>query len=106
MRPYGRRSAAQNEVLKRYREVLSLSKEFDGAANYDLCYCQDRSAGFDPSVHFAFLRYSSDKALLVVCNFSSKAASLTVTIPPQAPQAFGSQVHLDIPARDFAILRK
>ena len=106
LRPYGRRSAAQNEVLKRYREVLSLSKEFDGASNYDLCYCQDRSAGFDPSVHFAFLRYSSDKALLVVCNFSSKAASLTVTIPPQAPQAFGSQVHLDIPARDFAILRK
>lgn len=106
IRPYGKLGAYQSEVLERYREVLHLAGELEGAANFDLCYCQKQQDGFDSAKHFAFLRYREDCGVLVACNFSSADARIRLRIPSEAPQLFGAEVEVDIPAWDFVVLRK
>ena len=106
LRPYAALSPYQSEVLQRYKEVIHLAAELEGASNYDLGYCQSRRSGFDRDRHFAFMRYSADKSVLVVCNFSPEDAEMTVTVPSEAPQDFGAEVKVEVPAWDFTILRK
>lgn len=74
---------AEQEVLDRYRAILPLKNEepFSGGACHDLCYCSSAYEGFDPDRHFAFLRYTADRASLVFCNFSGLPASVTIRIP-------------------------
>lgn len=93
-------------VLERYREVLALKASFGGAPNYDLCYAQDASTGFDVRKHFAFMRYTSSRCLLILANFSHEDAEISLYVPPQAPQCFGSQVRMRVSAGDFAFLCK
>ena len=106
IRPYGKLGVYQQEVLARYREVLHLASELEGAANFDLGYFQSERLGFDRRRHFAFLRYTDENCVLVACNFSSEDAEMTLCIPSDAPQALGSEVKVNIPAWDFVVLRK
>ena len=84
-----------NPVLKRYREILSYLSlpAFRNGFNWDLCYCNDASSGFDRHRHFAFLRYDDRSCWLVVCNLSNRQASMRIHIPGDAKK----QCH---PAKD------
>jgi len=73
----------ENAVLARYKDILkyAVMDEFSSALNYDLCYCNVNSQGFDIDRHFAFLRYNDKKCWIVVCNFSQNKATMTLEIP-------------------------
>ena len=99
-----------NEVLKRYREILSHLSEpaFSEGGNWDLGYCNGDSAGFDRSRHFAFLRYDNCSCYLVVCNFSDKALSADIRIPDEAQKICcpgRDSIRVESRAWDAAILR-
>lgn len=52
---------------------------------FDLMYVNyDRSGGFDPNHHYAFLRRSAHELLLIVCNFWYEAAKVSVRLPGHA----------------------
>jgi len=92
------------KVLNRYREVLKLASSSlcRNGANWDLCYCNESSPGFNVSKHFAFLRFEGRQALLVVCNFSDTPAHLGIHIPEEC--GFGpGDIEIDVPAWDFAL---
>ena len=74
----------EKAVLKRYRQLLSLSKTpaFSEGKTYDLCYCQDAD-NFLKDKHFAFLRSDGRKCLMIVANFG-QAGDITVRIPADA----------------------
>ena len=77
------------KLLNRYRELFNRlsSPVFSGASNYDLCWCNSQAGGFDPEVHFAFVKYwraprrRHASASVVFCNFSSTPASVRLNIP-------------------------
>ncbi len=102
-----RLSAEQKEILKVYKKVLALKEELSKASNYDLSYCQSPEKGFNPDRHFAFLRLSpSGKDALVACNFSSEPSDIALQVPSEAESHFCGEIHVNIPAWDFIILRK
>ncbi len=70
-------------ILNEYRNILhhAASKPFNSGKNYDLCYCNEYSEGYDPDKHFSFLRYDEQECYVVVCNFSDKPASMKLNIP-------------------------
>ncbi len=79
-------------VLARYRELLALASRpvFRCGANWDLCYCNCDSAGFDADRHFAFVRYDEGEAWLVFCNFSDvPLKGLRLVIPPELASVCG-----------------
>ena len=94
----------ETTVLARYRQLLELAKRpvFHSGKCWDLCYCNHGSEGFDPHRHFAFLRYDSSEAWLVVCNFSDTPAELTVAFPEELGSIVGDRksVRLSIPSWD------
>ena len=94
----------ETAVLARYRQLLELAKRpvFRSGKCWDLCYCNHGSEGFDPHRHFAFLRYDSSEAWLVVCNFSDTPAELTVAFPEELGSIVGDResVRLSIPSWD------
>ncbi len=99
--------ASQKEVLKVYKKVLALKDSLGDAPNYDLSYCQSIEDGFDKDRHFAFLRKPAGrKEALVACNFSDSPASFTLRIPSAAESRFCGELQVNIPAKDFIILRK
>ena len=74
-----------NAVLKHYRSVLQLARQLEGQPNWDLCYCNLQSPGFDPERHSAFLRYGPDEATVVLCNFSESTAQVSLRLPEDLP---------------------
>lgn len=54
IRPASRLTSGQKDVLEVYRRVLALKEQLGDGPNYDLCYAQSPSLGFDPDRHFAF----------------------------------------------------
>lgn len=97
-------SNAQQAVLERYREVLSLRTWLGDIPNYDLCYAQESE--FDASRHFAFMRYGKGRAAVVLSNFSNERVRVRINIPFEAPRDFGSEVELEAGPWDFAFLCK
>lgn len=93
-------------VLERYRRTLGLAATplFREGSNWDLCYCNSDSEGFNPKAHFAFLRMLDGKAALVVCNFSNHECSLTVRIPKETGLAPGL-FKLNVPAWDYITIQ-
>ena len=100
---------AEAAVLARYRELLQYAKRpaFASGGTWDLTYCNENVAGYDPDRHFAFVRYCADEAWLVVCNFSDAPAPVTLTLPtdlrarcPHLPDSASATV----PAWDAAII--
>ena len=100
-------------LLKRYRQMLKLSRRpaFASGGTWDLVYCNENAPGFDPDRHFAFVRYDSREAWLIVCNFSGIPAETVLTLPPEllAAAAFGpdqpSLIPVAVPPSDATILR-
>ena len=77
----------ERKVLEKYRTALKRASEdnaFCAGTVYDLCYCNYASDGFNPDRHFAFLRDFKEETQLVVCNFSSTDADISITIPEHA----------------------
>ena len=97
-------------VLARYRELLGYARRpaFAAGGTWDLTYCNEHAAGFDPDRHFAFVRFDASEAWLVVCNFSGAPASLTLSLPeelrtrcPLLPETASATV----PAWDASIIQ-
>ncbi|MCR5561075.1 MAG: hypothetical protein K6F58_04570 [Bacteroidales bacterium] len=78
-----------NPVLQRYRAILAYERIFRGLRNWDLCYCNADSPGFNPDAHFAFVRYGGSGAWAVLCNFSSSPACADICLPPELRSACG-----------------
>ncbi len=79
----------ERKVLERYRTALTCATSdnaFCAGTVYDLCYCNYASDGFNPDRHFAFLRDFKEETRLVVCNFSSTDADVSIIIPEHAFQ--------------------
>lgn len=79
----------EKHTLERYSEIMrfaSSDKAILNGTTYDLCYCNLSSDGFNQDKHFAFLRHYEDETLLIVCNFSSGDAKISITIPEHAFQ--------------------
>ena len=51
---------------------------------YDLCYCNERSEGFDIDRHYVFLRDFEEHTLLIASNFSMEPAKMKIRIPDHA----------------------
>ena len=77
--------AAEAAVLARYRELFALARRpaFAEGGTWDLTYCNERTPGYDPDRHFAFVRYAGDEAWLVVCNFSPVPAAMRIALPAE-----------------------
>lgn len=84
--PLGKLDDAQKRILEEYRRLLDLSrtKPFCGGANWDLCYCNYDSPGFNADRHFAFLRFDWKHSSVVACNFTDERAVLKIRIPEEA----------------------
>ena len=93
-------------VLEKYRQTLKLASSplFSEGGNWDLCYCNSESEGFNPSAHFAFLRILEGKAILVACNFSNYDCTMNVCIPKETGLASGL-FKLDVPAWDYVTIQ-
>ena len=81
----GSEDSSRAAILEKYREILRLRAlpAFSEGENYDLCYCNETSEGFNPDRHFAFLRYLGEERYLVCCNFDSASpAEMSIFIPP------------------------
>ena len=99
----------EKAILKRYKELLALSKTpaFSEGKTYDLCYCQDAD-NFHADRHFAFLRNGGGKCFLVVANFSGES-EISVRIPADALTYLGIKAvrtvyTLTVSAFDYAII--
>ena len=99
----------ENRTLSRYVDLMQLSAKEAVAegGTYDLCYAC--GAGFDSARHFAFLRGRGNDILLVVCNFSDRAAEIPVRIPAEAFRFLGAeegemQLRVPVQAWDAATL--
>ena len=84
-----------NPVLKHYRAVLALARQLEGQPNWDLCYCNLESPGFDPERQRAFLRYGPDQATAVLCNFSDRPASVCLRLPDDLPFPHPAELSLE-----------
>lgn len=97
-----------SRILERYREIMALSRRgvFDRGRNWDLCYCNGNSQGFDSDHHFAFIRYDdSGEAWLVFCNFCNNEAKDVIITIPEELRYLTSSDHVTVSAAplDFSI---
>lgn len=70
-----------------YSRVLRMCNEEEAISRgefFDLMYVNLRNLGLDPHRHFAFLRYTKDRILLIVANFSGNKSKIDVIIPDLA----------------------
>lgn len=81
-------TARELDTLSTYRDILRMasSRLVSEGLTYDLCYCNQHSAGFDPDRHFAFLRSLDGHAMLMFCNFSDRAVDAEVLINAHASE--------------------
>ena len=83
-------SERANDVFFRYISALQLastSKAIKEGTTYDLCWCNQESAGFNKDKHFVFLRHADNETLLIFCNFSDETANVDIKIPSHAISA-------------------
>ncbi|MBR1926492.1 MAG: alpha-amylase, partial [Bacteroidales bacterium] len=100
------------DTLRLYRETLALASDprMAGGKTYDLCYCNNGSAGFDPDRCFAFLRGGADGVSLLVCDFSGTDSIVSVRIPQEAFGFFGVnktetlEVSVSVKAYGYSVL--
>lgn len=101
-------------VLARYRELLAMAKRpaFAEGGTWDLMYCNEGAPGINPNRHYAFVRYASDEAWLVVCNFSDVPATVRISLPPELrsacpilPDFSTAYASATVPAWDASIIK-
>lgn len=100
-------------LLERWRSALrtaSSEPAFSRGSTFDLCYCNEHSAGFDPERQHAFLRGVPERVFLVVCNFSGQEVCLDVNIPREAFCHLGNDRGsklirgISVPADDYVLI--
>ncbi|MBR1406213.1 MAG: alpha-amylase [Bacteroidales bacterium] len=77
----------ESSLLSRYKRLLHLAATDPAIRKgdtYDLCYCNLSSNGFNQDSHFAFLRHYEGETLLIVSNFTPRAADIEISIPAHA----------------------
>lgn len=75
-----------------YRRLLRMSNEvsaFREGNMFDLMYANLKNPGLNPHTQFAFIRYDSDSAYLVLANFGPDKAHVEIIIPDEAFDAVG-----------------
>ena len=81
-------NANEQRLYKTYHTVLRLretSPALREGAFFDVMYVNYQSnSGFDPNRHYAFLRKTTDEAILAVANFSDQEICVGVKIPAHA----------------------
>lgn len=101
-------------VLARYRELLAMAKRpaFAEGGTWDLMYCNEGAPGINPNRHYAFVRYASDEAWLVVCNFSDAPTTVRISLPselrsacPILPDFSSAYASATVPAWDASIIK-
>jgi glycosidase len=102
---YDRRHLTQEEkrIMAIYQKVLCMANQEKAVREgdfFDLMYVNPQSSMFNPRHQYAFLRKKDDEALLVVANFSDKAAHIGVTIPSHAFDFLGLPEH-EVEATDL-----
>ncbi len=83
----------QKELRQSYEEINLLCSQpaISRGLFYDIMWQNNDNQQFDSDKVYAFLRYSKEQQLLIVCNFDSVAKKLAVQVPAHAFQT------LDIP---------
>ncbi len=96
----GKLPKEQKALLDEYRKILGLANSplCREGENYDLCYCNGQSQGFDIDRHFAFLRYLGDECMLVACNFSPSDTCMELNIPVN-----GMKVAVEVKAFSYTV---
>jgi len=81
-------SEQQKQLRQVYKDLLSLAKlpAIIEGLFYDLMWQNDEVALLDADKIYAFMRYSNDQQLLVVCNFSEEAQYIRLKVPSDALQ--------------------
>ncbi|MCM1290916.1 MAG: alpha-amylase family glycosyl hydrolase [Prevotella sp.] len=72
------------EVYTKVLTLLNSESALRYGAFFDLMYVNLQNPDFNPHSTYAFLRYSEDEKLLIVCNFSDAPAEVKVNIPSLA----------------------
>lgn len=96
--------------LQRHRSILRQAARIQSWLNFDLCFCNTDTPGFDQNRHFAFLRYPQDHSeapVLAVCNFSPVPARFDLRVPASVCALSGwptPSVPVEIPAHEAIIL--
>lgn len=106
----GELSEKESAIFAKYRQMLGYAARpvFRCGKNWDLCYCNYASPGFDADRHFAFMRYDSDEAWIVFCNFSDvPLKGLRLVIPSElAPVCGCTSVELgEVGPFDAAVMK-
>jgi Glycosidases len=86
--------AREQDLLGRWKQFLTLAssnKAFTEGGNYDLCWCNSGTSGFNSDKYFAFLRGNAEQVFLVVCNFSEETACMDIFIPSDAFACLGNE---------------
>ena len=77
----------ERSTLSEYRRLCGLKKRLKGFRNWDLCYCNEGSRGFDPDSMTAFVRFDGRKSVLVFCNFTGHEVSVLLSLPRELREA-------------------
>ena len=81
-------NAEEQRLYEDYHTILRLretSPALREGAFFDVMYVNHQSiSGFDPNRHYAFLRKTTDEAILAVANFSDQDISVGVKLPAHA----------------------
>lgn len=80
-------TAKEKWLRELYKKVLTLCNaraEIRDGNFFDLMYVNLKNADFNPHRQFAFLRYSSDGALLILANFADEDVTVKINIPELA----------------------
>lgn len=81
-------NAEELRLYEAYHTILRLretSPALREGAFFDVMYVNHQSiSGFDPNRHYAFLRKTTDEAILAVANFSDQDISVGVKLPAHA----------------------
>lgn len=108
----GELSAEQRSVLDRHRTLLQLAvsvRAFSEGRMFDLCYCNEYSAGVDPTRTYMFLRSDGKSTYLVAANFSPRGAEMTIRIPSEAADYLGvalpESVRVTVAPEDCSVIK-
>lgn len=72
------------EKYSRLLRALNSSEALRCGSFFDLTYANYYNPGFDPARHFAYLRHCEDETAVVIANFGSEAAEISVNVPQHA----------------------
>lgn len=113
---HGKGSLGEKEerTLRNYREALRFASEpaISEGKDYDLCYCNLDSPGFDPDRHFAFLRSDGEATWLFVCDFADTDARISLRVPREAYEYLEvknpnpvSEIEVSVKANNFTKIK-